>query len=149
MALFPIGKFGGAAKKLPHGFASADELVGFSSSLREGLSHAGYDDVTPILQGSAITGKSFKTGAAFDLGRVSDFDVALASPMLLERASVLGIGLRSGGTRTGPLRASNLQRLGLSRLSSSLSESAGRPVNFMISGSLDTAISRAPSMVLR
>lgn len=41
---------------------------------------AGYPDVEPILQGSAVTGKNFGTGAPFDVGRVSDFDVALAKP---------------------------------------------------------------------
>lgn len=43
----------------------------------------GYGDVEPIFQGSSVTGQSFKAGQAFDAGRVSDFDVALASPELL------------------------------------------------------------------
>jgi hypothetical protein len=63
---------------------------------------------------------------------LSDFDIALASRELLERASALGIGLRSGGTRTGPLRPADPQSLGLSDLASALSGSAGRPVNFLI-----------------
>jgi filamentous hemagglutinin len=96
------------------------------------LARAGYGNVEPILQGSAVTGKSFKTGQEFDIGRVSDFDIALASPELLQRAQSLGIGLRSGGTRTGPLSARDLQALGLKDLSSKLSGQAGREVNFMI-----------------
>ena len=136
------------ANAAPHGFASADEFASFSSSLRGGLRQAGYDDVTPLLQGSAVTGRSFKTGAPFDAGRVSDFDIALASPGLLARAAELGIGLRSQGLRTGPLQAADLQRLGLSDLAQRLSSEAGRPVNFMIFGTKQAAVSRGPSTVL-
>ncbi|MBD9634374.1 hypothetical protein [Pseudomonas sp. PDM19] len=79
---------------------------------------------------------------------MSDFDIALAGPELLQRAQSLGIGLRSGGTRTGPLSARDLQALGLKDLASKLSEQAGREVNFMIYDSAATAASRAPSLVL-
>jgi filamentous hemagglutinin len=87
-------------------------------------------------------------GQAFDVGRISDFDIALASPELLQRAQTLGIGLRSGGTRTGPLSARDLQALGLKELASKLSAQAGREVNFMIYDSAATASNRAPSVVL-
>ncbi len=133
---------------IPKGFSSADDFVRFGTNTRDGLARAGYENVEPILQGSAVTGKSFKTGEAFDVGRVSDFDVALASPELLQRAQSLGIGLRSGGTRTGPLSARDLQALGLKDLSSKMSAQAGREVNFMIYDSAVTAASRAPSAVL-
>lgn len=79
---------------------------------------------------------------------MSDFDVALASPELLQRAQALGIGLRSGGTRTGPLTARDLQALGLKDLASQLSTQAGREVNFMIYDSAATAAGRAPGVVL-
>lgn len=120
----------------------------FGTDSRDGLARAGYENVEPILQGGTVTGKNFKTGEAFDVGRVSDFDVALASPELLQRAQSLGIGLRSGGTRTGPLSARDLQALGLKDLSSKMSAQAGREVNFMIYDSAATAASRAPSAVL-
>lgn len=95
-----------------------------------------------------MTGQSFRTGAAFDVGRVSDFDIALASPQLLDRASALGIGLRSGGTRTGPLTAPQLQRLGLGDLATDLGTATGRPVNFMIFDSAAVASARSPSIVV-
>lgn len=79
---------------------------------------------------------------------MSDFDIALASPDLLQRAQSLGIGLRSGGTRTGPLSERDLQVLGLDSLASKLSAQAGRDVNFMIYDSAATATGRAPSLVL-
>lgn len=132
---------------MPSGFANAKEFSSFSSSIRDGLSKAGYGSVEPILQGSAVTGKSYRTGQAFDVGRTSDFDIALASPELLRKAESLGIGLRSGGSRTGPLGTRDLRALGLNDLASQLSKQSGRDVNFMIYGSTPSATSRAPSII--
>ena len=137
-----------APSGVPRGFGSASDFGAFGDDLYSGLRGAGYDDVTAIFQGSSVTGQSFRTGAAFDVGRVSDFDIALASPQLLDRASALGIGLRSGGTRTGPLTASQLQRLGLGDLATDLGTSAGRPVHFMIFDSAAGATARSPSIVV-
>ena len=106
------------------------------------------EQLSAIFQGSSVTGQSFRTGVAFDVGRVSDFDIALASPQLLDRASTLGIGLRSGGTRTGHLTASQLESLGLDDLATDLRTSAGRPVNFMIFDSAAGATARSPSIVV-
>ena len=133
---------------LPSGFANANEFANFGGNVRAGLKSAGYPDAEPILQGSAVTGKSFGTGAPFDAGRVSDFDVALASPALLQRAQDLGIGVRSGGTRTGPLSARDLEALGLTKFASDISAQAGREVNFMIYQSSAAAMQRAPSISL-
>jgi filamentous hemagglutinin len=143
-----IGSTGAKGAVIPKGISSADDFSRFSTDTRDGLARAGYGNVEPILQGSAVTGKSFKTGQEFDVGRVSDFDIALASPELLQRAQSLGIGLRSGGSRTGPLSARDLQTLGLKDLSSKLSAQSGREVNFMIYESAATAASLAPSVVL-
>jgi|APMI01.1.fsa_nt_gi hypothetical protein len=144
----PVVAIGVAANTGLHGFSSADEVASFAANLRGGLAKAGYDDVTPIMQGSAVTGRSHR-GWAFDAGpKASDFDVALASPTLLARAQSLGIGLRSGGVRTGPLRQGDLGRLGLRNVASSMSASAGRSVNFMIFDSPQSAIARGPSVVL-
>ncbi|TBU94778.1 hypothetical protein DNJ95_11180 [Stutzerimonas kirkiae] len=139
---------GAKATAVPKGFSSADDFARFGADTRDGLTRAGYGNVEPILQGSAVTGQSFRTGQAFDVGRVSDFDIALASPELLQRAQSLGIGLRSGGARTGPLSARDLQALGLKDLASQLSSRAGREVNFMIYDSAATATGRAPSVAL-
>jgi filamentous hemagglutinin len=141
-----------AAKNLevsvPHGFGSADEFAKFGTDIRTHLSRAGYQDVEPILQGSAASGRSFNTGAAFDLGRTSDFDIALASPTLLARAKELGIDLRQGGTRTGPLTQRDLAALGLREMANQMSKQAGRPVNFMVFQAPAAAIERAPSIPL-
>jgi filamentous hemagglutinin len=46
------------------------------------------------------------------------------------------------------LTADDLESLGLSKLAVQLSQSAGRPVNFMIFDTLETAVNRAPSIVV-
>ena len=133
---------------IPLGFKSIGEFSTFSSSLKGGLAKVA-DDAVALFQGSAITGKKFTTGAAFDVGRVSDFDIAIASPKLLDKAKELGIQLRGGGGRTGPLTAAELNKLGLSGLRQQLSNQAGRPVNFMIFRTVEEASSRSPSIVVQ
>jgi hypothetical protein len=89
------------------------------------------------------------TGAAFDSVKVSDFDIALVGKDLLDRARALGISLRSGGARTGPLNDADIHKLGLGELRSRLSQRAGRPVNFMIFGSEKQALRRGPGIPVR
>ena len=137
-----------APRDFPHGFASRAEFEGFGSRLNSGLREAGLTDVQAVFQGSSVTGRSFRTGQPFDVGRVSDFDIALVSPSLLQEASKAGVGLRSGGLRTGPLKAIDLQRLGLTSLTRDLSAAAGRPVNFMIFESAEAALAKAPSILV-
>lgn len=91
---------------------------------------------------------SFRTGEAFDVGRVSDFDIALASPTLLQRARELGIPLRGGGIRTMPLKKEHLERLGLWELQEELSRLAGRDVSFMIYESVEAILKRGPSIAM-
>lgn len=47
----------------------------------------------------------------------------------MRKAESLGVGLRSGGARTGPLSMRDLKALGLNDLASQLSKKAGRDVN--------------------
>lgn len=65
----------------------------------------------------------------------------------MRKAEFLGIGLRGGGARTGPLSARDLKVLGINDLANKLSEQAGREVNFMIYGSTPAAINRAPRVI--
>ena len=116
--------------------------------MNAGLRGAGYSDVQPLFQGSSVTGKSFKTGQPFDVGRVSDFDIALGSPKLLARAKELGIGLRSGGVRTGPLNPAELEKLGLLELVDKLSKQWGRKVSFMLYDSTDSALKRGAGITI-
>jgi hypothetical protein len=75
-----------------------------------------------------------------------DYDIALGGSDLFERAKQLGIGLRGGGSRTGPLTEEQLDELGLSDLTDELTDQAGRDVHFMIFENIDTATSRSPSI---
>ena len=133
----------------PLGFETAAEFGAFGRTLSRGLEGAGYRGTTSLLQGSAVTGQSFRTGQIFDdFGRVSDYDVALANPNLLAAAQDLGISTRSQGLRTGPLTAYDLGRLGLQPLARQLSGQAGRPVNFMIYRTPEAAVSRSQSLLI-
>jgi hypothetical protein len=118
----------------------------FSQDLYSGLHAAGYSDSTAVFQGSSVTGQSFKTGEPFRAE--SDYDIALAGASLMEQAKKAGVGLRSGGTRTGPLREIDLRKMRLSGLAEALSRKGGREVHFMIYASLDSATGRAPSMIV-
>jgi hypothetical protein len=71
-----------------------------------------------------------------------------ADRTLLTRARSVGIPLRAGGLRTGPLTAGNLRALGLADLAEKLTALAGRPVNFMIFDSAGAASARAASVVV-
>ena len=137
---------GTGTKVLPFGFADARSYGRFAGALHAGLAKAGFPGTTAAFQGSSVTGRSFVSGVAFDYGRVSDFDIALASEDLVHAAKTAGVRLRSGGLRTGPLDVATLRQLGLAELAQSLSELAGRDVHFMIYRSIDDAAARSPHL---
>jgi hypothetical protein len=73
----------GQASPIPHGFNNAEEFQEFSSRLKRELP----EGTQPLFQGSSVTGRSYKSGEAFDEGRRSDFDIALVGPDLFEQES--------------------------------------------------------------
>jgi len=135
---------GARRRRVPKGFANAESFAAFGRRLRAGLRAAGLRDAEPALQGSSVRGYSFRTGELFDVGRTSDLDVAIASPTAMSRAEALGVGLRSGGARTGPLNPAQLERLGLGDVSRTLAKTLGRPVHFMVFESMEAAAARGP-----
>jgi hypothetical protein len=137
---------GNAGKGTPHGFKSPAEFQAFGDALKEGLEKAGYTDVKPAFQGSSVTGVKFTRGKPFDVGRVSDFDIALASRTLLEKAKGIGVQLRTHGTRTAPLTPPQIEALGLRELVAELSAVVGRPVKFMIFETLEAVLQKGPSI---
>jgi hypothetical protein len=144
------GPAGTTGPEIPHGFANAGEFEAFGKTLKQSLKDAGFPNAEALFQGSSVTGRGFRPPhAAFDAGRVSDFDIALASEPMLDRAASLGVGLRSGGMRTGPLSAAEVKALGLGDLQRSLEQMAGRPVNFMIYRDAASAAARSPSIGVR
>jgi filamentous hemagglutinin len=122
---------------IPHGFASAEEFQEFGSRLRRGLP----EGTQPLFHGSSVTGQSYRTGQPFDVGRRSDFDLALAGSTLFERARALGLKAKDG-TRIGPLSDAQLDALGLLDLRNELSQLAGRVVRFMLFNDQASALKR-------
>ncbi len=131
---------------VPMGFTGPAEFARFGSRLHDGLARAGYPGTDAAMQGSSATGRSFRTGEGFDQGRTSDYDVALGGSELFDAARSAGIGLRSGGTRTGPLGAVDVEGLGLTGVREELMEMMGRKVEFMIYRDIADAFARSPSM---
>ncbi|WP_424951778.1 hypothetical protein [Deinococcus sp.] len=123
----------------PLGFKSQGQYQQFSGQLYAGLSRAGFKGSEVFFQGSAVTGRSFETGAAFDLGRTSDFDIALVNSNMLEKLSQAGYRVKANGSAVGPLTPEQIEYLGLGVVQRSLSTQAGREVNFMVYGSSDAA----------
>jgi hypothetical protein len=133
---------------IPQGFASSTEFSTFSGQLHSGLSEAGFANTQAAFQGSSVTGQSFGTGVRFDVGRVSDFDIALGGEDIFGAAQAAGIRLRAGGIRTGPLTRLDIDRLGLTGLRADLNELAGRRVNFMVYRSIEDALARSPGIMV-
>ncbi|MGZ4602454.1 MAG: WXG100 family type VII secretion target [Kineosporiaceae bacterium] len=156
MAALPFGRAGrgrmpGVAPEgaVPRGFADAAEFAAFTAELKSGLAEAGYRDAVPVFQGSAVTGVKYLTGEPFDVGRRSDFDIAIVDPKLFEDARSLGVKTRSGPARTAPLTTAFLRALGLQAMQDSLSARAERKVAFMVYRDLRSALDRAGGIVIR
>ncbi|GLY01067.1 polymorphic toxin-type HINT domain-containing protein [Actinoplanes sp. NBRC 101535] len=129
---------------LPYGFAGKADYNTFVNTLNEGL-NAAHGGTKAAFQGSAVTGISFRRKVPFD--SKSDYDIAIGGDVIFQKAKELGIELRGGKTRTGPLKDKRLlDALGLTDLKKQLSDMAGRPVNFMIYMDIDKAVERAPSL---
>ena len=110
------------------------------------------------IEGSGAAGRRFDrlvdqahTGAPFNVGRVSDYDIAIVSDRLLEAAKRADIAvLKEIPPRTGVLDAGQLARLKLSDLDTAAHEAVrtatGLPhhVHFQIVGSGTTNKIRLP-----
>src|SRR5688572_16956672 len=67
------------------------------------------EDATLVFHGSSVTGVSHeKHHKPFDVGRISDFDIAIVSATLWKRAGQVGVGTRSSTARTGELQDEDL-----------------------------------------
>jgi uncharacterized protein YukE len=155
MAALPLGRVGrgrpGVAPEgtIPRGFADAEDFAAFGRRLRGGLATAGYPDAEPVLQGSAVSGVKYTTGEPFDVGRRSDFDIAVVDPTLVDRAEALGVRLRRNPPRTPPLTEAQLERLGLLDLVTELSASSGREVHLMVFRDLQQSLQRSGGLRIR
>lgn len=131
---------------VPLGFNSRQAFQAFGSLARNSLMFAGQADAELYLRGSSVTGYSYRTGRAFDLGRDSDYDFAIVSPRLMEQARMSGYQLRSSGNRTTELSPRQLRDLNLANFVQTLSAQTGRKVTIMIYESEAIIQSRGPNL---
>jgi hypothetical protein len=131
---------------VPLGFNSRQEFRAFGSEARNSLMFAGQADAELYLRGSSVTGYRYRTGEPFDAGKDSDYDFAIVSPRLMERAHELGIATLGRGTRTGPLREIQLRQLGLDRPLARIKELTDRKSSFVIFRDSKVLEQRGPSL---
>ncbi|HGE6713905.1 TPA: RHS repeat-associated core domain-containing protein, partial [Serratia marcescens] len=127
-----VNPLGLSVEGVSHGFNSFGQFKQSGEALQAGMSKLGYSGAVSYMQGSSVFGVSFSTGQPFDVGRVSDFDVAISHPELYQKAEQLGIGK---GGRTGPIDMGSemAKKLGIDDTLQKLSKmSGGRPVNAMV-----------------
>ena len=136
----------GARRTIPLGFRTGSHYERFKSTLNRGLEQTRYPNTVPIMQGSSVTGVKYTTGEPFDVGRVSDFDIALAGPEIFAAARRVGVKTRGNGIRTAPLPYKAIARLGLHDVRRELARQAGRKVEFMVYRSVDDAMADKPSI---
>ncbi len=117
---------------VPLGFNSRREFEEFSRKAWDNLSAAGHSDAEPFIEGSAVTGHKYETGEIFDVGRRSDYDLAIVSPSLMRRARELGVEMRGGGMRTAKLRKIQIEQLGLKDFVRELNGQSRRKIGTMI-----------------
>lgn len=111
-------------------------------------------DTSFAFQGSSVTGRSYSSGQAFDFGRVSDYDLALASPKLYERTVAKGITGPPTEYRTGELQADQLALLYLDITSRQAhtcmpwcSTNPARPVHFLVYRSVEDIPGTRPALI--
>ncbi|MGA8942680.1 MAG: hypothetical protein WB502_08170 [Thermoactinomyces sp.] len=96
-----------------------------------------------------MTGKSHKTGKAFDSDRTSDFDIALVNDDLYLYGLEAKFRFKTEPNRMGPLDNEQLRFLGLLEVREKMSQLAGHPVSFMLFESVEEALRRPSIMVVR
>jgi hypothetical protein len=119
----------------PVGFESIEDFQLFIHHIRRACPK----DAKVVFHGSSLSGESYvdKGGGSrrFDVGRESDYDVAIISPTLFKMAEAMEVKIRgkgSGDPHTEPLTAEQIAGLGLGRAHESAELIARREVNFMI-----------------
>jgi RHS repeat-associated protein len=111
----------------------------FVERFDEEFKAAGFNDVDAFMQGSTASGFKYNNGNPIQLDskrgiKPSDYDVAIVSPKILQKADELGMNVLNG-----PLTPTQIERLGLSDAQEALSKaSKGElPVNFKIYKSIN------------
>jgi len=146
-----------AAVDIPFGFYDRAGFEQFGNTVHAALP-ASARDAELAIEGSGAAGRRFDrlvdqahTGAPFNVGRVSDYDIAIVSDRLLEAAKRADIAvLKEIPPRTGQLRPDDIAALDLGELDRAAHEAVraatGLPhhVHFQIVGSGTTNKIRLP-----
>ncbi|MCL4713376.1 MAG: LysM peptidoglycan-binding domain-containing protein [Hyphomonadaceae bacterium] len=86
----------------------------FRGDVTGALNSSNFRGAEGYLRGSAVSGVSFRRGIlGGGTGGPKDFDAAIVSSGLFNAARDAGFGVRGGATRTEPLTAGDLARLGV------------------------------------
>lgn len=135
----------GQAQGVPYGFRDFGQFRAFATRFRDGMREL-YPDLDMGFQGSSVTGRSAETGAPFDEGRVSDYDIAISGDAVNRAAHDNGVRFRGDGVSTGPLSERDLDRLGLDAIVDDASAETGREVHVMIFRTIEDAAGRKPTI---
>jgi hypothetical protein len=135
----------GQPQGVPHGFRDFGQFREFATRFRDRMREL-YPDLDMGFQGSSVTGRNAETGAPFDEGRVSDYDIAISGDSVNQAAHENGVQFRGDGVSTGPLSERDLDRLGLDGILDDASAETGREVNIMIFRTIEEAAGRKPTI---
>ena len=135
----------GQPQGVPYGFRDFGQFREFSTRFRDRMREL-YPDLDMGFQGSSVTGRSAETGAPFDEGRVSDYDIAISGDSVNRAAHENGVRFRGDGVSTGPLSERDLDRLGLDGIVEDASAGTGREVHVMIFRTIEEAAGRKPTI---
>lgn len=135
----------GQPEGVPYGFRDFGQFREFATRFRDRMREL-YPDLDMGFQGSSVTGRSAETGAPFDEGRVSDYDIAISGDSVNHAAQENGVRFRGDGVSTGPLSERDLDRLGLDGILDDASTETGREVHVMIFRTIEEAAGRKPTI---
>jgi hypothetical protein len=135
----------GQPQGVPRGFGDFGKFRDFATRFRDRMREL-YPDLDMGLQGSSVTGRSAESGAPFDEGRMSDYDIAISGDSVNQAAHENGVQFRGDGVSTGPLSERDLDRLGLDGIIDDASTETNREVHVMIFRTIEEAASRKPTI---
>jgi hypothetical protein len=118
----------------PLGFKDHDDFALFLNGIYSNIPRMA-SDATVVIHGSSLSGQSYKDKGGsrlFDVGRDSDYDVAIASETLWKLAQDPAMGIKIRGDHSEPLDAAGIERLGLTKAHAAANFLARREVNFML-----------------
>ena len=130
---------------VPHGFRDFGQFREFATRFRDRMREL-YPDLDMGFQGSAVTGRSAESGAPFDEGRISDYDIAISGDSVNRAAHENGVQFRGDRVSTGPLGERDLERLGLDDIIQDASAETGRDVHVMVFRTIEEAVGRKPTI---